>query len=601
VTPAEPALAAFREIWTVDTEYQPGSGDRPYVVCLCARELRSGRTLRLWRDDLIRLAIAPFDVGPGALFVAFYAPADLGCFLQLGWPLPAKVLDLFAEHRVATNGLRLSHPKPNSLLGTLSLHGLAHMEDAEKAAWRELVLRQSSWSAEEIEQILHYCMGDVLQTEALLRRKAQAIDWPRALWRGRYAAAVARMEHAGVPIDAPLYERLAAHWPELKGRLVTAVDAEFGVYDGTTFKEDRFAAWLASERIPWPRHATGRLALDKDTFKEQARTYPVLEPLRELRRTLGMLRLTDLAVGSDGRNRCMLSPFSTVTGRNAPSNTKFIFGAAKWLRGLIRPPEGYGLAYLDWSAQEIAIAAALSGDERMAADYAAGDPHIGFARNAKLVPPDATKASHPLVRERCKATALGILYGMKARGLASRLGMARADAEELLRMHRGIHRKFWAWSEATVATALMRREIRTAFGWRMNITPATRGGTLLNWPAQAHGAEMLRGAAVAATEAGLTVVAPIHDAMLIEAPTERLEAAVGAMRSLMELAGSCVTGGLTVRVDAEVVRFLRATVAVESDQKCGRRRCACSTTAQTHQRGLRGSYRGYPSYHSNHC
>jgi DNA polymerase-1 len=154
------------------------------------------------------------------------------------------VLDLFAEHRAATNGLKLAHPRPNSLLGVLTLHGLAHMEDAEKEAGRSLVLGQSIWCPREIEQILHYCMGDVLQTEALLQRMAGGIDWPRALWRGRYATAIARMEHIGVPIDAPFDGRLAAHWPELKARLVEAVDADFGVYDGATFKEGRFGVWL---------------------------------------------------------------------------------------------------------------------------------------------------------------------------------------------------------------------------------------------------------------------------------------------------------------------------------------------------------------------
>jgi DNA polymerase I len=545
----------FREVWTIDTEYQAGSGDRPFVVCLCARELRSGRTLRLWRDDLIRLPAPPFDVGPDALFVAFYAPAELGCVLQLGWPLPTNVLDLYAEHRMTTNGLKLSHPRPNSLLGVLSLHGLARMKDAEKEAGRTLVLGQASWSAAEIEQTLNYCSGDVLQTESLLKRMAGSVDWPRALWRGRYAAAVARIEHIGVPIDAALYEQLAANWPALKARLVAAVNADFGVYDGTIFKEDRFASWLAQQGIPWPRYPTGRLMLDKDTFRERARAYPALVALHELRRTLGLLRLTDLVVGRDARNRCMLSPFATVTGRNAPSNTKFIFGAAKWLRGLIRPPEGHGLAYLDWSAQEFAIAAALSGDERMMADYVAGDPHIGFARTARLVPPDATKVSHPLIREKCKTTNLGVLYGMKAHGLAARLGLAHADAEELLRIHRSIYRKFWSWSEAMVSTALMRREIRTAFGWRMHVTPATKGGTLLNWPMQSHGADMLRGAAIAATEAGIAVAAPIHDAMLIEAPLDRLGADVEAMRAIMEQASVCVSGSLTVRVDAGMVRY----------------------------------------------
>ena len=69
-----------------------------------------------------------------------------------------------------------------------------------------------------------------------------------------------------------------------------------------------------------------------------------LEPLRQLRTTLGQLRLNDLAVGSDGHNRCLLSPFRSETGRNQPSNSRFIFGPSRWIRGLIRPPQGYGLA-----------------------------------------------------------------------------------------------------------------------------------------------------------------------------------------------------------------------------------------------------------------
>jgi DNA polymerase-1 len=50
--------------------------------------------------------------------------------------------------------------------------------------------------------------------------------------------------------------------------------------------------------------------------------------------------------------------------------------------------------YIDFSSQEIAIAAAFSGDERMSAGYAAGDPYLAFAKTARLVPADATKTSH---------------------------------------------------------------------------------------------------------------------------------------------------------------------------------------------------------------
>ena len=42
----------FAEIWLHDFEFIPKPGEHPDVVCLVAHELRSGRTLQLWRDAL---------------------------------------------------------------------------------------------------------------------------------------------------------------------------------------------------------------------------------------------------------------------------------------------------------------------------------------------------------------------------------------------------------------------------------------------------------------------------------------------------------------------------------------------------------------------
>ena len=66
---------------------------------------------------------------------------------------------------------------------------------------------------------------------------------------------------------------------------------------------------------------------------------------------------------------------------------------------------------------------------------------------------------------------------------------------------------------------------------------------------------MMRLAAIAATEAGIEVCAPVHDAFLIAAPLSRLEADISAMRDIMSRAGRAVTNGLDIRTDAEVVRW----------------------------------------------
>lgn len=163
---------------------------------------------------------------------------------------------------------------------------------------------------------------------------------------------------------------------------------------------------------PGERPDSGALDLKDATFRDMARAHPQIAPLHELRHSLSQLRLNELAVGSDSRSRCLLSPFRSKTGRNQPSNTRFIFGPSTWLRGLIRPSPGCGLAYVDFASQEIGIAAALSRDPALMAAYVSGDVYLSFAKQAGLAPPNATKASHGAVRDACKALVLGIGYGM---------------------------------------------------------------------------------------------------------------------------------------------------------------------------------------------
>jgi DNA polymerase I len=346
-----------------------------------------------------------------------------------------------------------------------------------------------------------------------------------------------------------------AVWEPLKEQLIQTVDVDFQVYDGTRFVGQRFADYLDRANIPWPRFPSGALQLDADVFRDQSLTYPQIAPLHQLRQSLAEMRLSGLHVGSDDRNRTLLSPFKSVTGRNQPSNSKFAFGPATWIRGLIKPPPGYGLAYIDWSAQEIAISAALSGDPAMLEAYRSGDPHLGFAKLAGLVPADAMAAQYPKIRAMCKTTNLGVNYGMTAVGLAARLGMLLAEAREILQLHRQTYRRFWQWSDEVCCSAMLHNKLTACFGWSVHITPNSRVRSIQNWPMQANGAEMMRTAAIGATEAGIEVCCPVHDAFLIVAPLSEFDDQVIAMRGIMERAGLAVTGGLTVRTDVKVFRY----------------------------------------------
>src|SRR5262249_50730113 len=150
--------------------------------------------------------------------------------------------------------------------------------------------------------------------------------------------------------------------------------------------------------------------------------------------TLDDVRPDELAVGRDGRNRVPLCPFASKTGRNQPSSTRFIFGPATWLRGLIKPGPGRAIAYVDWAQQEFGIAAALSGAPAMMSAYQSGDPYLAFAIQAGQAPGDATRETHGRVREQCKTCVLGVQYGMGEAGLAQRLGQPAALARTLLQL-----------------------------------------------------------------------------------------------------------------------------------------------------------------------
>jgi hypothetical protein len=429
----------------------------------------------------------------------------------------------------------------------------------EKESMRQLAVRGGPYTPDERRQLLAYCESDVDGLAGLLPAMAPHLDLPRALFRGRYMAAAARMEWTGVPVDTDWLGRLRSGWDDIRAELVEAVDSRYGAFevrDGVpSFSAGRWEAYLARAGIPWPRLESVRVALDDDTFKEMAKRYPAeVGPMRELRNALGQLNLNDLAVGADGRNRCLLSAFASKTGRNQPSNSKFIFGPAAWLRSLIRPQPGTALAYIDWSQQELAIAAALSGDEKMMAAYRSGDFYLTFAKMAGAVPADATKQTHGREREQFKTASLGVLYGLSEHGLANKLGVPACHGRHLLALHRQTFRRFWQWSDDVETQAMLGGRLRTAFGWGTVAGAEANPRSLRNFPVQANGAEMMRLAACLATERGIRVCCPVHDAFLIEAPEDHIDAEVVRIREAMLEASESVLPGFPLKTDVKVVR-----------------------------------------------
>ena len=523
------------------------------VICMSSKNLTTGKYINLWADQLHLLKDHPFGNKENQILVAYFASAEMNCYKSLGWSWPVNILDLFAEFRCLTNG------QPpyfgNSLLGALKSFGVQTCEPAHKDLMRSLALRGGPYTADEKTALLDYCQSDVDSLEQLLNTMRDCIDLPRALLRGAYAIPLAIMETNGIPIDMGIYSSLCQNWDQIKAELIKQIDKDYGIYEKGVFKEVRLEAYLSQNHIPWERHESGRLKLDEETFKLMSKIYPQLAPLRRLRDSLAKLRLNALQVGTDGRNRCLLSPFSSTTGRNQPSTNKFVFGLSKWARGLMQPLPGRALAYIDWSQQEFGVAAALSKDRNMMAAYESGDPYLAFAKQAGAVPENATKKSHPQEREQYKLCVLATQYGMGAEALAQSLKQPVIRARQLLAAHRRIYKQFWEWSDNEYNHAISTNSIQTVFGWRQIVKPDLNPRSIRNFPMQANSAEMLRIACILMAGRGVYMCAPVHDAILIEANEDAIDQEVQIAKECMTQASHYVLNGFELGSETEVIRY----------------------------------------------
>ena len=104
--------------------------------------------------------------------------------------------------------------------------------------------------------------------------------------------------------------------------------------------------------------------------------------------------------------------------------------------------------------------------------------------------------------------------------------------------------------------------LTTVYGWQRHINSLTTikdGKTvhihrsLLNWPIQSHGAEILRTALMDLTDNYFKVVALVHDAVMLEIPIPEFKQRLTEAKQIMVDASIKVVGG-PIRVDHETIK-----------------------------------------------
>jgi DNA polymerase-1 len=556
------------EIWVIDFEFYPGpgkanggrEGDPATPLCLVALEMRTGRVIRLWQDEFG--PFPPYRLDASALFVSFMSSAEYGCHIALNWGQAACSLDPYVEFRHFTNDGRIKSGDREKgfygLDGALRYFGEDGIDTAHKSEMRNRIIEGPPFSADEREAILMYCEDDVRALARLVRYIVPTVrSLPHAMARVNFMWAVAQQERRGVPLDQPLLARVNAQWSAIQNDLVAKLDRPFGVYeieDGKPhWRKQRFADYVRRNRMSWPTYEDGSLDETDQTFREMEGRYPQIGDLRELRYSLSKLRLNALSIGSDGRNRALLGPYGSKTGRNQPSNSKYVFGPAKWIRFFITPPPGRVLIHRDYAQQEPQIAAVLSGDEALLAACREGDVYLGIAKALGFVPDGATPEVLEATRTLFKTVVLGIQYGLGPRSLATRTGVSLFEACEILARLRARFRTFEAYAQNVTDHAGLHLQISTPFGWYMKCPSGINPRTVRNFPIQSTGAEILHVASVLAERRGIRIVAPIHDAFVAEAEARDAEEVSIALDRVMRDASRVVLRGYELRTDMQPI------------------------------------------------
>jgi DNA polymerase I len=545
-------LRRFRHVWMIDFEFTQGkgSGERPVLICMSARDFLTGRRLDL---DVTQLypGCPPFSI-PDSVFVAYAARAEMSCFKVLDWPIPPYILDLNIEYRLLRNDGR---PHPRSLLAALDHFHLPTIGADEKEELRALVIRGAPFTPDEMHALQEYCASDTAALARLLPAMAPHLDLLYALVRGRFTGCVAEMEHVGVPIDMALLEVLRERWGEIRDVFVGNIQHYWDLFTDGKLKTAKFQKFIDQLRIPyWPRTPTGWYRRDSDTLRDMSFIYPAIKDLKEAMDFLGQVRELKIAVGQDGRNRTPLWPSSTKTMRCTPSTTEFAFNLPAWLRSLIRPPEGAAIAYLDFRQEEPGIAACLSEDPTMTRGYqVGGDLYVDFAQRAGAIPAHvptaAAKKHYKPIRDQYKICLLASMYGQQERSLASRMGRSPLHAAVLLEQLRRAYPRFISWIENEIDWAYARGYMRSRLGWALYTKPETRETSLLNFPMQITGSEILQRAVWFTQQAGVRVCCTVHDALLIEAPEADIAHHAYLAQAAMRKASADILSGFEIFVD----------------------------------------------------
>jgi len=571
---------SFDRVLVVDSEYRYSDDSmtiQEQIVCFVYKDVFTGDKFNFWEADK-ESSPRHFD-WRNVLLIPFVAVAEGHSWLSLLHGKPNNIWDTYVENARLYKTMRSGKGALN-LLSTAHGYGINEtMTKEQKDEERNIVIDNKTYTPGQRKRILKYCLADVETTEKVFLKQLEDIekknnlktekDYKRELtqimFRGASQLNVAQVERNGIPFDNKLVDEFNRYWPRVKLHLIERYNKLINVFDEHgTEKNNLFQEMVKRNDLfdKWPRtFKTGELVKDKKVIAKFS-TNKEIKIYQKIKYLLNLTELSMFKPGRDGRMRTSFHMFGTETGRCTPSTNTFVFGGPSWVRNFIKPSWGNWCVYLDYSQQEVAIQGYLSGDKKLMEVYKNGDVYINTAKILGLVPDYATKDSHPNERDICKTLFLAQGYGAGPGYVSKKISCSMLKARYYLRLFKRIYRTYDIWINNQIKLSAMSGRMTTVYGWQRYLTGKAKIGkdgklksiknSLLNWPIQSHGSEVLRMALIELNKNYFEVNAMVHDAFLISIPTNEFKERLEVAKKIMVQSAERVVG--PIRVGAKIIK-----------------------------------------------
>ncbi|MEX1141765.1 MAG: DNA polymerase I [Thermoleophilaceae bacterium] len=363
------------------------------------------------------------------------------------------------------------------------------------------------------------------------------------------------MERAGVPLDVERVRAIAARIGDealaLERRIWELAGEEFTIGSPQQLGEVLF------EKLGLSKKRRGKTGFSTDArvlaaIRHEHEIVGLVEEWRELTKLKSTyLDAFPALVDSDGRLRTTFNQTATATGRlsstnpnlqNIPIRTE----RGREIRACFVAADGCRLISADYSQVELRLLAHIADEEVLKEIFRRGeDVHTA---TAAWILGEQGRDVDPGTRSKAKMVNYGIVYGLSAYGLADRLQIPQAEAQEFIDRYLERFPAVKAFIDATVERATDEGFVATELG-RIRRVPELRARNrqtrmlgerlAVNMVIQGTAADIMKVAMVRCTialrDAALRTraVLQIHDELLFESPAGEVEEASAIVRREM--------------------------------------------------------------------